>query len=76
MVNKKEDKLEKTKEIPEQARERFTQLQTNLIRIQTDFQTYAEGVKDGLGLKGQYNLDIKNWVFVKVEEKTEDAPEP
>ena len=41
--------------------------------VQRDFETYIEGCMDGLGLKGDYQLDIKTWTFVPVK-KEADVP--
>jgi len=63
---------EQSKEIaiPKEAVETLRQIHSNLVKLQSDFQIYAGGVKAGLGLNGEYYLNAEKWVFLKVE-KTE-----
>lgn len=60
-------------DIPESAKDKLVMLYNQLGQAQKAFGTYAEGVKDGLGLDGDYNLDTKNWTFVQVDKEVQDA---
>ena len=40
---------------------------------QQDFQSYVRGCMDGLGLNGDYNLNIQEWTFELVEKKGDSA---
>ena len=37
-----------------------------------NFQRYGEGIMDGLGLEGQWTLDVDKMIFIRVESKDAD----
>lgn len=60
--------------IPAPAKRRLQVLLDNANSAQVQFRQYAEGVKDGLGLDGEYSLDTSVWEFKPMVESEEPKP--
>lgn len=53
--------------VSEIAKKKLTELLTARQGVEVQLQTYLTGLQDGLGLEGNWNLDIQTWQFTKKE---------
>lgn len=60
--------------IPAQAKQRLQALLNNVNATQALFREYASGVKDTLGLDGEYSLDTSIWEFKPIVKEGEEKP--
>mgnify|MGYP001578875846 CR=1 FL=1 len=56
------------KKMPKDAVSKAQQLLVNKTIADIALQKYLEGVKDGMGLEGDWNLDSNQWVFTPMKE--------
>ena len=54
--------------IPESAQKKMLELISAQNNLQAQLQAYLGGLQDGLGLEGNWNLDVATWQFTKKEE--------
>ena len=59
----------KTVKMPQEMRGKANNLWVQKGMLEIKFQSYIEGCKDGLGLNGDWNLDLGTWTFNPVPKK-------
>lgn len=53
--------------IPKVAKNKLLSLLADKLSVEQRLNSYAEGLKDGLGLEGDYNLNTRKMVFEPVK---------
>ena len=56
--------------IPQEGQRTLRVLINNVQMAQSVFQNYAQGLKDGLSLDGDWNLDVNTMAFIKTKKET------